>query len=163
MTEPRRDWRSIAELAGAAAVLVGLIFVGLELRQNTAAVAAATLQDQTDATVNFVNLIGSDPEITRIWLLAGSDPEQLTNIERQQIHFIVRGQWFRFQNAWLQWQRGTLDDIDWQTYEGFICRVNVDGPKNQQAAALRVRTWDDHKHVFLPEFVEFVESCRAAN
>ncbi len=33
-----RNPKSVFELAGAVAVLLGLIFVGLELRQNTAAV-----------------------------------------------------------------------------------------------------------------------------
>jgi len=41
-------------------------FVGLELRQNTAAVEAATLQSLTDASVDYVNILASDPDLTRI-------------------------------------------------------------------------------------------------
>lgn len=37
--------RLFVELAAGLAVLVGLVFVGLELRQNTAAMQAATFQD----------------------------------------------------------------------------------------------------------------------
>jgi hypothetical protein len=107
------------ELAGAGAVLVGLIFVGLELRQNTAAVEASTLQNLTDASTEFVTNIGSDPNLTRIWITSSSDREKLTETEYAQLHLLIRGQWFRFQNAYLQWQRGTLSDEDWVLYEGF--------------------------------------------
>ena len=45
-----RNWQDgrlkvVIELAGAGAVLLGLIFVGLELRQNTDAVRSATIQE----------------------------------------------------------------------------------------------------------------------
>jgi len=39
----------VVETSGALAVLLGLVFVGLELRQNTYAVEAATFQSLTDA------------------------------------------------------------------------------------------------------------------
>lgn len=40
--------KALIEMAGAGAVLTGLIFVGFELNQNTEAVLAATLQSVTD-------------------------------------------------------------------------------------------------------------------
>jgi hypothetical protein len=151
------------ELAGAGAVLVGLIFVGLELRQNTAAVEASTLQNLTDASTEFVTNIGSDPNLTRIWITSSSDREKLTETEYAQLHLLIRGQWFRFQNAYLQWQRGTLSDEDWVLYEGFICRLRTEGPQNQNANDIRFTTWDDHKGVLLGQFVKFVESCRSVD
>jgi hypothetical protein len=132
------------ELAGAGAVLVGLIFVGLELRQNTAAVEASTLQNLTDASTEFVTNIGSDPNLTRIWITSSSDREKLTE-------------------TYLQWQRGTLSDEDWVLYEGFICRLRTEGPQNQNANDIRFTTWDDHKGVLLGQFVKFVESCRSVD
>ena len=152
------------ELAAAAAVLVGLIFVGLELRQNTAAVEAATLQDLTDASVDYVNLLAADPNLTRIWLTGASHPEDLTEIEAGQLHFLIRGQWLRFHNAFLQWQRGTLSDQDWALYEGYICRTDntTEGFETLlKAEHIRNTTWHEHKGVLLSHFVEFVETCWA--
>ena len=37
----KTDWKGTAELIGIAAIVASLVFVGLELRQNTAAVHAA--------------------------------------------------------------------------------------------------------------------------
>ena len=40
--------RTLIDLVGAAGVLTGLIFVGLELRNNTLAIRAETFQSLTD-------------------------------------------------------------------------------------------------------------------
>ena len=156
--------KTLVELGGAGAVLVGLIFVGLELRQNTAAVEAATLQQLTEASLDYLHVMGSDPELTRIWIKGSTNPEQLTEVEAAQLHLLTRGQWLRFQSAFLQWDRGTLSDQDWSLYEGFICRKGLQtsglGSKGEN---FRVVTFDDHRVALLDPFVEFVESCWSDN
>jgi len=66
------DWsmgklRALIELAGAGAVLLGLIFVGYEPRQNTAAVQAATLQSMVDLSTNALLDAATNSEFRR-WL-----------------------------------------------------------------------------------------------
>ena len=154
--------KSFVELAGAITVFLGLIFVGLELRQNTAAVEASTLQSLTEGSVDYVTLLAADADLNHIWQKASTNPDKLTEEEASRLHFLIRGQWLRFQNAFLHWQRGTLSDEDWMLYEGYICRVNTPGSElNRGAANIRVATWDAHKPVLLKTFVEFVESCRS--
>ena len=160
--EANKNMKFLVELAGAGAVLVGLIFVGLELRQNTAAVEASTLQNLTDGSNQFLTLLAFDPDMTRILLLGGTDLDQLTELESAQLHLLIRGQWFRFQNTFLQWQRGTLSDEDWGVYESFVCRKTGEG-LNSTAEHVRFTTWDDHRPVLLSQFVEFVENCWSEN
>ncbi len=84
MSESRdRNLKSVFELAGAVAVLLGLIFVGLELRQNTAAVQAATFQDLIHASSDFLVDIGSDPATQRIYTTGRLDPSALSPAERR--------------------------------------------------------------------------------
>lgn len=145
--------RGLLELAGAGAVLLGLVFVGLELRQNTEAVEAASLQNQTDASTDYLLLIASDIELARIWLDASTDPSQLSEIDLLRYFFLSRARWLRMQNAYLQWRRGTLNDEDWSFYNGLICRVGTDG-------AIRFKsTWEEHRLALTEGFVEFVENC----
>lgn len=155
--EARNNLKVYAELAGAGAVLLGLIFVGLELRQNTSAVEAATVQNLTDASQDYLMTLATDPELARILYEGAEDLEQLTESDRRQLHFLTRAQWFRFQNSFLQWQRGTLNDDAWDIYAGFVCRTHP----NDVDPSTRVSTWDDHRPVFLPSFVEYVEACWA--
>jgi len=145
--------KGILDLAGGLAILVGLIFVGLELRQNTAAMEAASLQNQTDASIDFLLLIASDDELARIWLDATKDPDQLNEIDSLRYFFISRSRWLRMQNAYLQWRREALTDEDWSFYNGIICDEG-------NAGAIRfTKTWDQHRVQLTAGFVEYVENC----
>ena len=98
------DWnsgklRAFVELAGAVAVLLGLIFVGLELRQNTAAVQASTLQGMIDLSTNYLINTSLDPEFLRVFSKAQADPNQLDETEALQMQRIIRSQWLRYQGA----------------------------------------------------------------
>ncbi len=142
-------------MIGAAAVLIGLVFVGLELRQNTEAIQASSLQNQTDASTEFLLLIASDHELSRIWLEASSNPDGLNEIDRVRFFLISRARWLRMQNAYLQWRRGTLNDEDWTLYNRLICTSGTGG-------AMRFATnWNDHNTALAASFVEFVENCWA--
>lgn len=145
--------RDLLELVGAAAVLIGLVFVGLELRQNTAAMEAATLQNQTDGSTGFLLLIASDPELTRIWRDSIDDTVEMNELDFLRFFLVSRARWLRMQNAYLQWQRGTLNDEDWAFYHGLICTPGTTGPKRFS------QSWGGHRVALSPRFVEYVEKC----
>jgi hypothetical protein len=148
-----KNLRGLLDLAGAAAVLIGLVFVGLELRQNTEAVEAASLQNQTDASTEFLLLIAADAELARIWLDSTKYANELSEIDAARWFFLSRTRWLRMQNAFLQWRRGTLSDEDWSIYKSLICK-----PDNEGVIRFKT-TWDDHQIALAERFVEFVESC----
>ena len=154
------ELKSILEVLSAIAVLLGLAFVGFELRQNTAAVEAASRQSTTDASVAWLLTIASDSELAHLWGVGSTEPENLNETEGIQLHLLQRSQWIRFQNAYLQWKNGTLSDDDWNIYVGFICRTQMRAQLNANAANLRVATWGNHKEVLDGQFVDFVEGCR---
>ena len=145
----------IVEGAGAIAVLLGLVFVGLELRQNTEAVEAATFQALTDASSNYILTIASDPELNRIVTTGHVDPSALNEQEYARFFMVNRSYWVRMQNVFSQWQRGTLSNNDWRLYERVICRSYNDLDSSQ---GLKL-TFDEHRQLLTPEFVQFVQSC----
>lgn len=145
----------LLEFVGGVAVLIGLVFVGLELRQNTEAVQAATLQSLTEQSQDYLLLLAEDGEINAIWRKGVADLSKLDAGEASRFNFLYRAQWIRFQNAYLQWRRGTLDDNDWAFYAGIICRKG--GDKGSPSA--RGATWPDHRGALTTDFVAFVEAC----
>ena len=154
------ELKPILEVLSAIAVLLGLAFVGFELRQNTAAIEASSRQSSTDAAVGWLLTVGSEPELAHLWGIASKEPQNLSETEAVQLHLLLRSQWIRFQNSYLQWKNGTLSDDDWNIYKGFICRTRMEAQLNEHSASLRVATWDNHKSVLHRQFVDFVESCR---
>ena len=154
------DWSSaklkaIIEIGGAVAVLIGLIFVGVELRQNTAAVEAATFQSLTDASSNWLMSVASDPELLRAWTIGSSDPDQLDEADSRRYFLISRSFWVRMQNVFSQWERGTLNDEDWQFYDEVVC-----GPIGETGPSVgNMATFDQHKNVLSDDFLEYLENC----
>ncbi len=142
------------ELAGGGAILVGLIFVGLELRQNTAAVETASMQSLTDMSGQYLMFIDSSPDVNRLYIKAAKGLGELDEAEALQLYHLTLSQWLRFQSAFLHWQRGTMSDQDWMAYTKFFCS-NLTGIKHQ----IRVASWDSYKSILVDPFAEFVEAC----
>ena len=159
------DWSSgktriLAELIGAAAVLLGLVFVGLELRQNTAAVQASTLQGMVDLSTNYLIDTSMHPEFIRVLNKAQANPEQIDDLEAVQVQRVIRSQWLRYQGAFRHWRRGSLGDADWEQYSKFICTPigNVGAGSWGQ---LQAEFWQFERQILTDDFVVYVETCRA--
>ena len=145
----------IVEVGSAAAVLLGLVFVGLELRQNTEAVEAATFQSLTDASSDYLLTIAADPELSRISVLASGTPELLSDEDRARLFMLDRSYWVRMQNVYSQWQRGTLSNEDWKLYRRVICDS---GAGFNSDISTRVN-FAEHRPILTPDFSEYVEGC----
>jgi hypothetical protein len=139
------DLRSKVEIVGLVAVVLGLLFVGIEVRQNTAAMQAETLQGLNDSSQEYLLLLASNPELVEIRQKAATDPNSMNAIEVQQYFFLERTRWLRSQNAYFQHQRGTLGDSDWETYSHLVC-------------TRKISSWQIHKSAVAGQFVDFVES-----
>ena len=118
-----RQVKAVIELAGAIAVLIGLVFVGLELRQNTVAVQSATFQGMTNTSSDFLVAVASEPELRRVWAAALNSPNDLSSEDRQIFAFLQQSLTLRMQNAFRQWQTGTLSDEDWRVYQQLTCSL----------------------------------------
>lgn len=141
------NWRTTAELAGVIAVIVSLIFVGVELQQNTKAMETATAETLTSQTHDFFLMLASSPELSRIWDAGNEDLSKLDSTELLQYMWMENAVYLRYQSAFLQWRRGTLGDEDWFFYRDFACRL----PRGD--------SWTRLSKLFLPVFVEYLESC----
>lgn len=147
--------KNFLEFGGGLAVLLGLVFVGVELRQNTAAVEAATFQDLTDASSDYILTIASDPEIARINMVGSASPDGLNELEEYQYNMLARSFWVRMQNVYSQWQRGTLTDEDWELYESVICYSGEGINRNQGS----IERFEQHSVILTESFKTFVLSC----
>ena len=147
--------KNVLEFGGGVAVLLGLVFVGLELRQNTAAVEAATFQDLTDASSDYILTIASDPELSRINLVGSVSVDELNELDSYRFNMVARSYWVRMQNVYSQWQRGTLNDEDWKMYESVIC-FSGDGINSNRGVIGR---FDQHAVILTESFRDFVTAC----
>ena len=142
-----KNWKDFAEIIGFAAIIISLFFVGLELRQNTDAVKAASIDNLSTLSQDFYLLMASDAELSRLFQRGNQDMTQLNEDELARFLWVERSRVLRLQTAYLQWQRGTLGEQDWLFYRGFVCR------ESDRAS------WSSTKATLVPEFVAYSESC----
>ena len=140
--------KNYIEVLGIGAVILGLVFVGFELRQNTAAIQAETMQGLSDASQEYLLLLGSDGNLAEIVRKGQRSPDQLSETEALQFFYLKRTQWIRYQNAFFQYQRGTMGDEDWGFYDSLICRASG-------------TDWENHRNSLTRPFTEFVEACKS--
>lgn len=77
------NWNTIGQALGAAGVVLSLIFVGYQIRQNTAVARAAAAQAFTQQLVdiNAVLIAGKAP-LLNVRLMAGANRSDFTEEER---------------------------------------------------------------------------------
>lgn len=132
-------------------VLIGIVFLAIEIRSNTSAVQSSSIQSVTNSSAEGLRALASDSELSHIRRIGNMDPASLTEDEAYRYLLFNRNYWLTFQNNFFQKDLGILDAGIWNTYARILCEdIGVLGVK---------RTWPDHANVLDPRFVEFVESC----
>ena len=109
------QWSYLSQIVGGVAVIASLIFVGVQLRQNTKAVLAQTSQAHATCYQQIIAGISDNGEFARIWRIGLLDYESLNPDERARF-LAFTSMLFRFyESSQVQAQRGTLDAEHWHT------------------------------------------------
>ena len=98
------------------AILIGLLFVIFELRQNN---DSLKLQSQDAIADGFVqlNLASiSDSSVARLWVLGLHKPERLTDLEAIRFSFYLRGVFNQFFRIHSLYRTGTITQQEWSNY-----------------------------------------------
>jgi len=159
--------KGFAEGLGVLGVIGSLIFVGLEVRQNSAATRASSNGTAAALFIELNLVIASSPDLARAMVEVGTDPEGASASDR----ILVLGLWRSIFNAWSnvhrQWANGTIDSV---LYKGVVNEISsystkakIGGPADQFERRARTMrwAWTSEQFVYDSEFVDFVESILA--
>ncbi len=112
------EWGHLAEIFGAIAVVVSLVYVGLQLEQNTQAVRSQTAQQVLDAYSGGQLAVLASPVIAEL-LVKAEKAEELTPAEALQldgwVHFML-GNW---ENAFRNRRNGLLEEELWVSWDAY--------------------------------------------
>ena len=106
---------AIGEILSSGAILVTLIYLAIQTRQNADATQANTRQAILAADQQFLAQIMDDPELYSI----RTKPE-LTECEKIRLGALLTTFVRMRENNWLQYQNGVLDEATWETYRSSI-------------------------------------------
>ena len=124
-------WSAIAEIISSVAILVTLIYLAIQTRQNTAAIRASTRQTMISTDIEALKA-GMDYSSALIQMRSG---KEISDEEKNQIVswliMLVRTREYQ----WFQYKNGLLDKQTWEAYLTGLS-VNLCFPRS--------RWWWDH-------------------
>ncbi len=144
-----QDLGNIGEFLGGFAVLVSLVYVALQIKQNTTSVRAAASASVAESLARVTETLSLEPELGRIWTQGQNDYDSLDDDARIRFNFVLLTYMRRLENAFYQQSRGFLDPDHWQTTERRIAFIM----KRPGTA----RWWSQSRVRFSDPFIEFVE------
>ncbi len=140
---------SIAEIIGAFAVVISLIYVGVQVNDSVSAVRSASVNDAAVAVQNWYLQIGSDAQTSKIFYDGLTSKEPLQTYDEYQFLMIFHGAFLGFQNSYLIAAEGNIDVELLDALTGAIVLVkDLPGTK---------RYWRQRKSTFHLAFVSYVD------
>ena len=135
----------VAEVIGAAAILITLVFVVVELRDSTRAQDAATYQDMSrDVQAIFDRL----PVELRVKTRTRGEP--LDETERYTYGLYTLMALRIGESWWHQWQLGTIDE---EVLSSYINHIH--GALNDHVAR---DTWRGASYQFMPGYQDYIDN-----
>lgn len=141
-------------LAANLGVVGGLIFLGIEINQNTRATIAAASEEITNQSLDYFALAMDNQVIAR-GLHKKTSGMELDAFERDQLW---RHQYYNFrvfQNVYMQHYRGFLEQEEWDTYRMILGSRLLNDPIAREM-------WDETSGGWNPHFEREVNLIREA-
>lgn len=165
----RTKSRSIGELIGFVGVIASMIFVGMEIRQNSIATRAATDAAVADGFRELNLVVASSPELARALAANADNPAEAPAEDQILILGLYRALFHTWSNAHRQHLNGTIDPNIFQAvmqeisaYAGEVPDgADIDDIERRQRTGLWA--WNSERFVFNPDFQILVDSVLAAN
>lgn len=148
-----QDLASVAEIVGGVAVVVSLIYVGLQVNDSTSAIRSAAASDATTAMQSWYLEMGRNRQASDAWFNAMRSPEPLPAHDEFQFLMSMHAAILGMQNSYLLSKEGTLDAEFREAVTTAIVAVK-DLPGMD-------RYWRQRRGFFHTGFAEYVDSLLA--
>jgi hypothetical protein len=141
---------AIAELLGAIGVIASLVYVGIQVRQNTRSVRAATYDAMVRTSGDFLSPLIEDPELAAAFERAVASWPEVDPRSRERVMYLLTQLFRNWENAFFQWKQGTLAQGLWAPWRRVILSY-YHQPGLQE-------WWKVRKTAYSEEFQRYLES-----
>ncbi len=121
-------------------VVAGLVFLAVELNQNTKATIAAASEAITSQSLDYFAL-GMDNQVIARAKHKYNVGEELSAFEKDQLGWHQYYNFRVFENVFLQYRRGYFEIREWERYEKIIHSQLTTNPFAQQMWEERAFSW----------------------
>ena len=111
-----QDLGSLGEFVGAIGVVVSLVYLAQQMRQNTTSVRAASFNSMTENSIRIPEHSFRDADFADFLHRAERDPASLSPMELVRWNAYMTAVYRHFGNLVYQYRVGVLDWQMWQSY-----------------------------------------------
>ena len=135
------NWARIAEIVGAFAIVISLIYVALELRESNRILQVSSRQALSEQDLRFYES-AIDPQIVARATDKRQRDEDLSPLEISQLS-LRQGLNFRiFEHAYFLFRNDAIDAREWARYQRIIQNNICNNEYAQEMWRSRADTWD---------------------
>jgi len=113
-----QDWGAIGELLAAVATVGTLIYLALQIRENSKQLRVTSINALNELINYSFDPIYVSERNTEAWIVGISNPEELSEKDRQLFDLIMTRLMNSFQTAMTQHRHQGLDERDFERYIG---------------------------------------------
>ena len=141
---------NIGDFVGGVGVVVTLLYLAIQIRQNSRTVRAASAQQTLGAMSQMLSAIGCSPQASRAFSLGQLDPDKLTDEELYQFAHLIAAYFRVIEQTFYQHRLGGLDEDLWN---GQV----VGQLSSFMRAPAVARWWAVRRALFHSDFRQFVD------
>lgn len=112
----------ISQIVSALALIVSLLFVGIQIRQNTLSTQTARHQSIVQAIADWSREVALNNDIANLMVRGSANFEQLDPVQRLQFALLHVALFRNYENIFYQHAQGAIDNHVW---EGWAYRMRA--------------------------------------
>ena len=144
-----KDAANWAEVISAVAIVVSLVYVGVQVTDNTAATRSATASHANTQFTDWYMHISDDAELMHVWFRGVREPQSLSREEFLRFVFLMHIIMLQYQNNYYLVQEGTLEQKVLNAIT--LTLTTIKGTPGFE------KYWSLRKELFYPEYKQFIE------
>lgn len=144
-----QKWALIAEVTGGFAIIISLIFVGIQFREDARAMRSAMATKGNGISSAWYTEMGNNPPTSNLFNRFLTDFDSLEQDEKFQMVMYLHAGLLSFQNSFYLAEEGSLDPRIRNTIGEPVIAI-----KGTSGLAY---FWDNRRHFFFSEFQAFID------
>ena len=151
--EKLNQWLTLAANFG---VIAGLIFLSLEIQQNTISTRMAARENATQGHIDYLGYLLDNTVLARAnEKLSNNQP--VDDLEDNQMRIFLQMRWRHYERVYYQHRNDLISDQEWAGFEAGIMRSFRD---ENDLWRMSGKVWARDKERLSQQFAEYVEGLR---
>jgi len=151
---PLQKWALVAEIAGGIAVVLTLLFLALQVRENSNLIRANAFAENMQSVIDWrIAAVSNEPAVEVISdRFSYSDPDAL------RASFWFQTLWNIYEKSFYSYQYGLIGEAEWERFEFNICsNYRIEMANNTWNTGNSYGTHGGLYSRLTPEFAMYVE------